>query len=289
MEEFFNDVTTHLTKYYNGLVDVTPKIGLAIVAFLISWFIASKVQVFAGKRLRARMHDPLLANFISRLIKAVFIIIGVLIVLRIVGLRDIFASLLAGAGISAFVIGFALKDIGENFLAGILLAFKRPFAIGEVIESNGTKGKVVALNLRDTQIRTGGKDIYIPNALLVKSVLINYTNDAYLAQDVVFNVEFTSNYERAIEIIREKVKATEGVLDESGKGITVEVDAITPSAVAIKATYWVRTDVGPGDSAIKSAIIIKTLKALLDDGFRVPSNTVTQIREQQPLNKTSEK
>lgn len=270
MEEFFNDVYHHLESYYKGLVDVTPKIGLAVVAFVISWFIASRVQVFAGTRLKKRMHDPLLANFISRLIKSVLLIIGILVVLRIVGLRDIFASLLAGAGISAFVIGFALKDIGENFLAGILLAFKRPFAIGETIESNGVKGTVVSLNLRDTQIRSGDKDIYIPNALLVKNVLTNYASDIYLSQEILFNIEYGSDYSRATAIIAETIRKVSGVLDEAGKTVAVEVVDMTPNSVAVKAVYWVNTSAGIPEAKIKSEIIVSTLKALKDAGFTVP-------------------
>jgi len=60
---------------------------------------------------------------------------------------------------------------------------------------------------------------------------------------------------------------------------------MTQNAISIKANYWVRTDSGPGDSAVKSTIIIKTMKALLDEGFRVPTNTVMQIQPQ-TLNKT---
>lgn len=274
MEDFFGDVGSHLESYYTGLVDITPKIGLAVLAFVISWFIASKVQVFAGSRLKKRMHDPLLANFISRLIKAVLIVIGILIVLRIVGLRDIFTSVLAGAGISAFVIGFALKDIGENFLAGILLAFKRPFAIGEIIETDKTKGTVVALNLRDTQIKSGGKDIYIPNALLVKNILINYTRDAFLSQELLFNVEYGADYDRALQIIADNLQKTEGILNETGKGISVLVSAMSNNSVTITAGYWVRTDSGISDGVIKSGVIIRTLQQLREEGFKIPTNIV---------------
>lgn len=145
--------------------------------------IAGRVRLFADSRLKRRMHDPLLATFIANLIKAVLIVIGLLFMLRIVGLTGFAQIVLAGAGVSGFVIGFALKGIGENFLAGILLAFKRPFAVSDIIESNGVKGKVVALNLRDTQIRSDSKDIYVPNALLIKNVLTNFNSGGFLLQD----------------------------------------------------------------------------------------------------------
>lgn len=275
MDDFGTDVLNHLKNYYYGIVNVTPKIGLAIVAFLIAWFIASKAQRIFGNRLKKRMHDPLLAVFISRLIKAVLLVIGGLIVLRIVGLTGIATSLLAGAGISAFVIGFALKDIGENFLAGILLAFKRPFALGEIIESNGVKGKVIALNLRDTQILSSGKNIYLPNALLVKNVLINYTREGFQAQNLTIGVEYGADYEKAIQIISDTLLQINGILNDNQKSSSVYVSGIALNSVNISIDYWIsraNTEISSDD--IKSNMIIKTLQALHHAGFNIPANVV---------------
>lgn len=268
MEEFGNDVLEQLKSYYYGIVNVTPKIGLAVLVFLISWFIATKAQEFSGNRLKKRMHDPLLANFISRLIKAVFIVIGVLIVLRIIGLTGIAQSLMAGAGISAFVIGFALKDIGENFLAGIILAFKRPFSIGEIIESNGVKGKVIMLNLRDTQIKSDGKDIFIPNALLIKNTLINYNSGGFLLQDFSIGLEYGADYENAISLIKGLLLHNDDVINEKLSSSAV-VSSITGSTIQITVRYWVKTDAVVSDGHIRSKVIISIMEALKNAGFTV--------------------
>ena len=62
-----------------------------------------------------------------------------LLFLYIIGLRDIAGSILGAASLSAFVIGFALKDIGENFLAGVIMAFDRPFRLGDTIKIYAVK------------------------------------------------------------------------------------------------------------------------------------------------------
>ncbi|WP_442562028.1 mechanosensitive ion channel family protein, partial [Flavobacterium circumlabens] len=59
MEEFLRDIFKHVEGYYYSLVDITPKILLAILVVLISWFIAARVKVFADRRLKTKMHDPL--------------------------------------------------------------------------------------------------------------------------------------------------------------------------------------------------------------------------------------
>nr|WP_315246466.1 mechanosensitive ion channel domain-containing protein [uncultured Flavobacterium sp.] len=266
MENFLKDVFKHLEGYYYNIVDLTPKFILAILVILIAWFIASRVGLFAGNRLKARMHDRLLATFIARLIKSVLIIIGILIMFRIIGLDGIAKSMLAGAGISAFVIGFALKDIGENFLAGILLAFKRPFSVGDIIESNGVKGEVINLNLRDTEVKSDSKIIYIPNALLIKNTLINYNSAGYLLQTFTVGLEYGSDYNRAIELVKEVLEHHDDVTDKDHNDSAVITD-ITAAIVQLNIRYWVQTGTGSNKAENRSKIISEVLNVLKENGF----------------------
>ncbi len=67
---------------------------------------------------------PFTGEFLTTMIRFVVFITGLLFSFRILDLGGVTASILAGAGITAFIIGFALRDIGENFLAGIIMVFK---------------------------------------------------------------------------------------------------------------------------------------------------------------------
>lgn len=267
MENFFQDVVNHLEGYYNSIVDLTPKFILAILVVLVSWFIASRIGIFAGNRLKARMHDRLLAVFIARLIKSVLIIIGILFMFRIIGLEGVAQSMLAGAGISAFVIGFALKDIGENFLAGILLAFKRPFSIGDIIESNGVKGEVINLNLRDTEVKSDSKIIYIPNALLIKNTLINYNSEGFLLQTFTVGLEYGSDYTRAIELVKEILGNSEEVTEKDHENAAVITDVIAGGIIQLNVRYWVKTASTIQNSECRSKIIAAVLKKLKENEF----------------------
>ena len=266
MENFLQDVLKHLETYYYSIVDLTPKFILAVAVILVSWFIATRVGIFAGNRLKVRMHDRLLATFIARLIKSVLIIIGVLIMFKIIGLDGIAQSMLAGAGISAFVIGFALKDIGENFLAGILLAFKRPFSIGDIIESNGVKGEVINLNLRDTEVKSDSKIIYIPNALLIKNTLINYNSAGFLLQTFTVGLEFGSNYNEAIALVKEVLKRNDEVTDKDHNDSAIITD-VTAGVAQLNIRYWVETGTATNKAENRSKIISEVLNALKENGF----------------------
>ena len=66
------------------------------------------------------------------------------------------------------------------------MAFKRPFRVGDFVESGVIRGTVLALNVRDTLLKTpDGKDVSVPNALIIKNPLINYTIDGFLRFDFV--------------------------------------------------------------------------------------------------------
>jgi len=266
MEDFFSDIIKHIEGYYYSIVDLTPKLLLALALILISWFIASRARGFADRRLKTRMQDPLLATFIANLLKAVLIIIGFLFMFRVIGLTGVAQSILAGAGISAFIIGFALRDIGENFLAGILLAFKRPFSVGDIIETNGVKGKVEALNLRDTQIKSASKNIYVPNALLIKNTLINYNSEGYLLQDFTIGLEYGSDYRKALDLITEVLKKDSEIVDKDYFNSAV-VSGVTGNTIQINVRYWVKTDLSISEHL--SEMIIKVTEALRENGFNI--------------------
>lgn len=268
MEEFINDVVHHIEGYYRSVVAITPKLIVAIAIIVIAWLVASRLRNFADSKLKSRMHDPLLATFISNLLKVILILIGILCMFRIVGLTGVAQTVLAGAGITAFVVGFALKDIGENFLAGILLAFKRPFSVGDIIESNGVKGKVVALNLRDTQIRSDSKDIYIPNALLIKSVLTNFNSEGFLLQDFMIGLEYGSDYNHAIDLIKKVLEKHDKVINEDFHNSAV-VAGITGATVQLTVRYWVKTNPSISDGKTRSEIIIEIMDVLKENGFVV--------------------
>lgn len=248
-------------------------IGLLIIIFFI--YLSRWIKRIVSNRLSKKTDDHLLTNFISASIKSLVMVFGLALLLRFLGLTGVVNSLLAGAGITAFIIGFALKDIGENFLAGILLAFKRPFKIGDMVEINGLSGKVRALNLRDTQVKTiDGKDIFIPNATIIKNPMTNFTIDGYLSYSFIVGLDYGSDYEAAIKLISELIQSVPGVLDGDKKP-TVYVKELASSTLNVKITYWVNTyNRNQIDAKIHSRAIIKVLTGLEEKGFTLPGDIV---------------
>lgn len=250
-------------------------LGISLGILILFYFLANFLQKALKRRLLSRMDDPLLANFLSVIFRLIIILAGFMVVFRFVGLTGVVSGLLAGAGISAFVIGFALKDIGENFLAGILLAFKRPFRVGDVVNIDGMSGTVLTLNLRDTQIKTGdGKDVFIPNAQIIKNPLINYTIDGFLRYDFIIGLDYGSDYKGAMKVILEAISDVKGVLNNQKKP-NVWISDLAESTLNLQVTFWVDTfDREIGDMEVKTNAIVQVLEELEKAGYNLPARVL---------------
>lgn len=275
MNKFITDLMETIQSYYESIIDLLPKLALAIIVFSILFFLANRSRNFVSSRLSKRMDDMLLARFIARLVKISMVIFGLLIVLKIVGLTDIATGIITGASVSAIVVGFAFKDIGENLLAGVMLAFNRPFRVGDTVELSGHQGKIVLLNLRDTQIKTfDGKDIYIPNASIVKNPVINYTIDGFLRKEVEFGVDYVADVEEAKQLLLNTLNTVSGILKED-KEPSVFISKLGSSSVTIKGYYWLDTfDKSISSAAINDEVIERTLQAMSKAGINLPGDII---------------
>ena len=265
IRNFYRDFTQELAGYYDGFVALSPKLLFALIIITFSWFISRSIRHFTDRRLKRQMEDPLLAEFLATMTRTIVFIIGLLLAFKVLGLGGLTASILAGAGITAFIIGFALRDIGENFLAGILMAFKRPFRVGDFVETGPVKGRVVALSLRDTHIKApDGKDVFVPNANIIKNPLFNYTVDGFLRFDFIVNLPASSDYHAIIKRIREVVDQVEGVLRRRRK-TSVLVSGIAPGRVDVTVSFWVDNfKIKTSAESVRSEVIMRVQKVLED-------------------------
>ncbi|MEL7376899.1 MAG: mechanosensitive ion channel family protein, partial [Bacteroidota bacterium] len=262
-------------EYYEGFVAQLPRVGLALIIFFVLWSVSKGLIRWAGKAYSERVDDQLLARFLTRLTRAVLFIITFAAVLQVLGLGKAASGLLAGAGISAFVIGFAFKDIGENLLAGIMLAFNRPFDIGHTVEVDGVTGSVVALNLRNTRIKTfDGKDVFIPNASMIKNRVTNFVLDGFLRQDFSIKLDATDQVDQAREIIKQQLDDIPGILQEE-KAPSVHLTELGPNQKNLTAYYWIDTfDQRYSGLEMKTQALNRCQTALIEAGYYLPGDVL---------------
>ncbi|MDQ2862374.1 MAG: mechanosensitive ion channel family protein [Bacteroidota bacterium] len=274
-----NDVLSRLNLYYHELMKMLPRIGLAIIVMVAGILIANWITSLVRKKISSKSHDQLMSAFLAKTIKLVFFIVIFLLTLNILGLSAISKAIFATAGASAIIIGFAFKDIAENFLAGIILAFNRPFNISDTIQIEDGFGQVMEMEFRYTKINTfDGKSVYIPNSDVLTKPVYNYTEDGFFRTDFILGIAYENDTNEAKKIIQKCLDENkELVHDEHHINFVVE-DEVAPSTVNLKTYIWVHTkDFRRNMLEIRGRVITETKTALESKGFNLPAE-ITELK-----------
>lgn len=138
-------------------------IGVAVifVVFLILVKVTKRIITSAAERLK---FDRDITSLLARTSSVTLTIIGFVTAFGTLGINV--SALVAGLGLTGFAIGFALKDAISNLLSGVLILIYRPFKIGNSIKISGYEGIVISIDLRYTQLDSGGSKVLIPNSKL---------------------------------------------------------------------------------------------------------------------------
>ena len=150
--------------------ELSVRLGTACAIFFAFW-IASRVFQSVVRRVSSRA--PLnadLVQLLGRTVKVGIQIFGAVTALGTAGLNV--SALVAGLGLTGFALGFALRDILSNVLAGVLLLFYRPFGRGDHILVTGLEGVVSDIDLRYTVLEHEGRTVLIPNSNLFTNPIV---------------------------------------------------------------------------------------------------------------------
>ncbi|MTI20816.1 mechanosensitive ion channel family protein [Fulvivirga sp. RKSG066] len=274
-------------RYWSQVLENLPEIIVGLVLLVVFVFIGVFSRRLVLNRLQTRIQDRLLLNFVGRVVFLTFLIIGVVIFLNQVGLGSAASGLLAGAGVSALILGFAFKDIGENFLAGFFLAFSRPFSIGDIIEVEGLVGSVKAMSFRNSHIRTfDGRDIFIPNAMMIKNPLTNYTKDGLMRHDFVIGIDYGENVADATAAILSTLYNMSNIVQKEGLEPFVTIENFGTSTINLKIYFWINTyDFLGSTTVLKSTVMQQVVNKLMSEGFNLPADIIELkiYQEGQPI------
>ncbi|MBD3235771.1 MAG: mechanosensitive ion channel [Candidatus Eisenbacteria bacterium] len=272
-----NILLDSLTNEWQGLLRILPRLMLALAVFWLSIIIGRALSRALGRLLQRGALSTTHKKFFQGTLVWFFGIAGVVVALNLLGLRGLAASLVAGGGITAVVLGFAFREIGENFLAGIVLAFNRPFEVGDLVESESLQGIVRGIELRHTHVRTAdGRDIFIPSSQIVTRPLVNFTRDGLRRPSFSVGIDYADDADRAKELLLATTKGVPGVLPEPEPGVVIS--GLAPQYVELEVYFWVST-------TAKETSLIRTRSAVMEacrrclerEGYTFSSNVSTNV------------
>ncbi len=269
----FDALVEKLAGWVEGAVLALPNLGVAVLIVVMAAVVARLVRrlVRSGlTRLTQRVgHARNTVALLSTLAYAAVLAAGVFIALGVLRLDGVVTSLLAGAGIIGLALGFAFQDIASNFIAGVFMAVRSPFYVGDIVETNGFLGIVRAINLRTTALEVfDGPRVHLPNAKVFQEPLTNYSWRHLRRVDVPVGVGYGEDLPRVQRVAREAVEAVEG--RSPGTGVEVFYTGFGESAIDVEVRFWVPYRTHADYLGARSEAIVR-LKAAFDrEGIVIP-------------------
>lgn len=236
---------------------------LVIVAALV---IGRLVRRALTKGLERTPVTPFATIVLGKTVVYLAVALGLYFSLLILNLEV--GPLLGALGLAGLAVAFAFQDILENFIAGVLMLMRRPIKVGDEMESNGYQGIVNDMSLRAVSMDTfDGDRVYLPNAMVWKSPLVNYTETELRRTTVVVGVAYRTDLDEAQRVLQQAVNTTEGVTIPPPA--TVEFVEFNNSSIDFYVRYWHQAD-QQSLWAVRDRVGRSLKKALDAAGIEIP-------------------
>jgi small conductance mechanosensitive channel len=204
-------------------------IGAFLVVKILDHFIKK-----AGKKFDLEIT---LIQVLQEIVKYTVIALALVIVLNELGV-DI-RGLILSLGILGVAVGFAARDTLANYISGLFVVGDKSFKVGDIVEINNKKGKVIKMGLRVTNILTAdNKTITVPNSVFSKNLYLNYTAQDRRMVELDLNIPYELDLERVIEDSKKAASGLIWVLNEPQPQVLIK----ELSDTGVKATLNVWTD-----------------------------------------------
>lgn len=263
---------TKLEGMVQGSIRLLPNIVVALVVFALFWVVAKFARQLVKRVTRKRKNARNLGLVLGRLVQGLLIAVGLFLALSIVipSLKP--GDLVQLLGVSGVAVGFAFRDILQNFLAGILILLTEPFQIDDQIVFKSFEGTVEQIQTRATTIRTyDGRRIVIPNAeLFTNAVTVNTAFEKRRLQYDV-GIGYGDDVDRAKQIILDALGTLDGVLnDPAPEALVVE---LADSTINIRVRWWIDPPRRADALQTRDCVLTCLNRVLVSNGIDLPFPT----------------
>ncbi|MBN2860518.1 MAG: mechanosensitive ion channel family protein [Sphaerochaetaceae bacterium] len=204
---------------------------LVIGELLISVFRKVLTRAFARSRKLSELFQRLLVKVLVGLAQ---LVLGMIILERL-GVN--LAPIIAGLGVTGFILGFAFQETIGNFLAGAMIAINAPFRIGDYIEVGGMNGTVRDMDFMSVTLATpDNKRVVMANKLIWGHAIVNYSYTERRRVEMGVSIAYDADVNKAKELIRGIISSYPEVLPEPAP--VVEVNVLGGSSVDIVVRPW---------------------------------------------------
>ena len=244
IQHYYDILMQELNSWLEAIVTGLPNMILAILVITTFVTLALLVKKIIMRMLTHISDSQALVELAGTTAKTIIIVIGIVISLGILGLQKAVFSLMAGAGVIGLALGFAFQDLAANFISGILMAFRKPFRNGDIIETSDFIGTVKKMNMRNTLLQTfDGQLVIIPNKTVFETPLKNYSYLGKRRIQLDVGVAYDTELNHAINVAKDAINSLEFICED--KEVKVICNTFADSSINLSIYYWIEFPNGP--------------------------------------------
>lgn len=256
-----------LARQFDSFLAYLPQLGVAVLLFGLFWLLAGWVVRWDGLY-RRLAPNIFLRDVVRQVIRSLLVLAGAVLALEVVDAGALVGAVLGATGLAGFAVAFAFRDTFENYIASILLSIRQPFEPNDHVLIEGHEGRVIRLTARATILLTlDGNHVRIPNALVFKGILINYSHNPKRRFDFALGVGTDEDLVKVQKQVLDTMAAINGILADPSPQCWIE--RLGDSSVQLTVSAWV--DQRHTDYAKARSESLRLVKQALDEaGITMP-------------------
>ncbi len=267
--EVVETVTGKVETWIGSFIELLPNMAIALILFIIFILLAKAVRKVFIKIFKKSSDNLALQNLFGTIIYYLVLGTGLFIILEVLHLGKAVTSLLAGVGVIGLALGFAFQDIVANFVSGIILAFRKPFRVGDIIQVNDFMGPVTRTNLRVTVVKTfQGQEVYLPNKDVLQNPIINYSILGERRIDLAVGISYGDDLEKVQKIVVNALNQVEGVIRK--ENMIFAYTGFGDSSINFEIKFWIRYPDDPGFLSMRTQAIMAIKSAFDANDITIP-------------------
>lgn len=264
----FQTAIDKIQEWVEVFIGHIPNMAVAILIFILFLVLARYSRKWTKKLFDPTKND-VIKNLSTGIVYYSILGLGIFIILEVLQLKTAVTSLLAGVGIVGIALGFAFQDIAANFLSGIILAYRRPFYILDIIQCGEYIGTVTQINIRDTVLRTyQGQEVVVPNRSVIQNPIVNYTHIGQRRIDLSFRVSFAEDLSEVKEIALKALKPIKQIIRKDE--VNFAYTEFGHSFINFEVRFWIKFRKEADFITTRTMAIMAIKKALDENNISSP-------------------
>jgi small conductance mechanosensitive channel len=239
--EVSNVAYSSIDHLLRSLISRLPFVAAGILVAALFYLAARLIRyIFLAASKRTNLDDRLRILF-SRLLMVSVVVMGIFTAFTVIIPTFGFGDLVAGIGLTSFVIGFATKDILNNLLSGVLILWQQPFKVGDQIFIDKLQGRVEYIGVRATSLRKDdGELVLVPNGDMYSGTLTIRGAGEKRRMGLEVVIGYDDDVAKAKDAIREALERSEGVVSEPPPNIYVT--DLAAEGVKMMINFWLNAN-----------------------------------------------